>query len=177
MKLSKRVLPAVALTLAVSASTLLSGGQASAVQAVSVEKKQIKNIIFLIGDGMGTSYTSAYRYMKDDPSTKGMDKTVFDPYLVGAQMTYPDDDKQNVTDSASAATAMSAGVKTYNAAIAVDPEQKEVKTVLEQAKENGKATGLVATSEITHATPNSHLVPMISVEKIWMLLRTIIMMS
>lgn len=153
MKLSKRVLPAVALTLAVSASTLLSAGQASAVQAVSVEKKQIKNIIFLIGDGMGTSYTSAYRYMKDDPSTKGMDKTVFDPYLVGAQMTYPDDDKQNVTDSASAATAMSAGVKTYNAAIAVDPEQKEVKTVLEQAKENGKATGLVATSEITHATP------------------------
>lgn len=153
MKLSKRVLPAVALTLAVSASTLLSAGQASAVQAVSVEKKQIKNIIFLIGDGMGTSYTSAYRYMKDDPSTKGMDKTVFDPYLVGAQMTYPDDDKQNVTDSASAATAMSAGVKTYNAAIAVDPEQKEVKTVLEQAKENGKSTGLVATSEITHATP------------------------
>ncbi|WP_338594968.1 alkaline phosphatase [Paenibacillus sp. Y5S-9] len=153
LKLSKRVLPAVALTLAVSASTLLSAGQASAVQAVSVEKKQIKNIIFLIGDGMGTSYTSAYRYMKDDPSTKGMDKNVFDPYLVGAQMTYPDDDKQNVTDSASAATAMSAGVKTYNAAIAVDPEQKEVKTVLEQAKENGKSTGLVATSEITHATP------------------------
>lgn len=149
----QKVIPAVALTLAVSASTLMSAGQASAVQAVSVEKKQIKNIIFLIGDGMGTSYTSAYRYMKDDPSTKGMDKTVFDPYLVGVQMTYPDDDKQNVTDSASAATAMSAGVKTYNAAIAVDPEQKEVKTVLEQAKENGKSTGLVATSEITHATP------------------------
>ncbi|WP_390581970.1 alkaline phosphatase [Paenibacillus illinoisensis] len=113
----------------------------------------MKNIIFLIGDGMGTAYTSAYRYMKDDPSTKIMEKTVFDPYLVGAQMTYPDDDTQNVTDSASAATAMSAGVKTYNAAIAVDNDHTEVKTVLEQAKENGKSTGLVATSEITHATP------------------------
>ncbi|WP_418041786.1 alkaline phosphatase [Paenibacillus xylanilyticus] len=109
--------------------------------------------MFLIGDGMGTAYTSAYRYMKDDPSTKIMEKTVFDPYLVGAQMTYPDDDTQNVTDSASAATAMSAGVKTYNAAIAVDNDHTEVKTVLEQAKENGKSTGLVATSEITHATP------------------------
>ncbi|WP_416226540.1 alkaline phosphatase [Paenibacillus xylanilyticus] len=109
--------------------------------------------MFLIGDGMGTAYTSAYRYMKDDPSTKIMEKTVFDPYLVGAQMTYPDDNTQNVTDSASAATAMSAGVKTYNAAIAVDNDHTEVKTVLEQAKENGKSTGLVATSEITHATP------------------------
>lgn len=153
MKLSKKALPALALTLAVSASTLLSPGQASMAKAAGTEKKPIKNIIFLIGDGMGTSYTSAYRYMKDNPKTKVMEKTVFDPYLVGAQMTYPDDDKQNVTDSASAATAMSSGVKTYNAAIAVDTNQKNVKTVLEQAKQIGKSTGLVATSEITHATP------------------------
>ncbi len=60
---------------------------------------------------------------------------------------------KNITDSASAATAMSAGIKTYNAAIAVDNDKAEVKTVLEQAKEKGKSTGLVATSEITHATP------------------------
>ncbi|WP_413035164.1 alkaline phosphatase [Paenibacillus xylanilyticus] len=153
VRLTKKALPAAALSLAIAASTVLSAGQANAVQAVSVEKKQIKNIIFLIGDGMGTAYTSAYRYMKDNPSTKVMERTVFDPYLVGAQMTYPDDDSQNVTDSASAATAMSAGVKTYNAAIAVDNDHTEVKTVLEQAKENGKSTGLVATSEITHATP------------------------
>jgi alkaline phosphatase len=155
VKLSKKALPALALTLAVSASTLLSPGQATIAKAAgaSTEKKPIKNIIFLIGDGMGTSYTSAYRYMKDNPETKVMEKTVFDPYLVGAQMTYPDDDKQNVTDSASAATAMSSGVKTYNAAIAVDTNQKNVKTVLEQAKQIGKSTGLVATSEITHATP------------------------
>lgn len=155
MKLSKKALPALALTLAVSASTLLSPGQATIAKAAgaSTEKKPIKNIIFLIGDGMGTSYTSAYRYMKDNPKTKVMEKTVFDPYLVGTQMTYPDDDKQNVTDSASAATAMSSGVKTYNAAIAVDTNQKNVKTVLEQAKQIGKSTGLVATSEITHATP------------------------
>lgn len=48
---------------------------------------------------------------------------------------------------------MSAGVKTYNAAIAVDNDRSNVKTVLEAAKEQGKSTGLVATSEITHATP------------------------
>lgn len=48
---------------------------------------------------------------------------------------------------------MSAGIKTYNGAIAVDMEKQDVKTVLEQAKENGKSTGLVATSQINHATP------------------------
>jgi len=117
------------------------------------QAKQPKNIIFLIGDGMGVSYTSAYRYLKDNPKTKLSEKTYFDSYLVGQQMTYPEDPTQNVTDSASAATAMSAGIKTYNNAIAVDNDKSTVKTVLEAAKEKGKSTGLVATSEITHATP------------------------
>jgi alkaline phosphatase len=51
---------------------------------------------------------------------------------------------------------MSGGVKTYNNAIAVDNDKSDVKTVLEQAKENGMSTGIVATSEITHATPASY---------------------
>ncbi|WP_051404812.1 alkaline phosphatase [Bacillus cihuensis] len=124
-------------------------------EAKETEKNnaEIKNVIFLIGDGMGVSYTSAYRYLKDSSTSKFVDRTELDKYLVGQQMTYPEDPEQNVTDSASAATAMSAGIKTYNNAIAVDNDKTEVKTVLEAAKERGKATGLVATSEITHATP------------------------
>jgi alkaline phosphatase len=117
------------------------------------KKENIKNVIFLIGDGMGPSYLTAYRYFKDDPSTPVMEKTSFDPYLVGSQMTYPADPHENITDSAAAATAMSTGVKTYNAAIAVDPNGVAKKTVLEFAKEKGKATGLVVTCELTHATP------------------------
>src|SRR6185312_11502867 len=114
---------------------------------------KIKNVIVLIGDGMGPSYMTAHRYMKDNPKTFEMESTEFDKHLVGTQKTYPEDEHENITDSASAATAMSAGIKTYNAAIAVDNDKAEVKTVLEQAKEKGKSTGLVATSEITHATP------------------------
>ena len=119
------------------------------------DKDAPKNIIFLIGDGVGTSYTSAYRYLQDDPTARLTDDMSFDSYLVGQQMTYPEDEHQNITDSASAATAMAAGIKTYNNAIAVDNDESEVKTVLEAAKEQGKATGLVASSEITHATPAS----------------------
>lgn len=154
-RIMKKMLP-VALGLTLGTSAILSGApgaDAANANASSNAKGKVKNVIFLIGDGMGQSYTSAYRYMKDEPSTPVMEKTEFDKYLVGTQMTYPEDESQNVTDSASAATAMSAGVKTYNAAIAVDNDQTEVKTVLEQAKELGKSTGLVATSEITHATP------------------------
>ena len=151
-KISKKVIPfAVVSSLAITA--LVSGAAPSSADSKKVEDKKVKNVIFLIGDGMGQSYTSAYRYMKDDPKTSVKEKTEFDTYLIGSQMTYPEDEHQNITDSASAATAMSAGVKTYNAAIAVDNDFTEVKTVLEAAKENGKSTGLVATSEITHATP------------------------
>ena len=141
-------------------SSLALTSLASSVSTAEAKEKddnnaQVKNVIFLIGDGMGVSYTSAYRYLKDDPTTNFAEKTAFDNYLVGQQMTYPEDPAQNVTDSASAATAMSAGIKTYNNAIAVDNDKSEVKTVLEAAKEKGKSTGLVATSEITHATPAS----------------------
>ncbi len=152
---SKKVLPITLVSALAFGSLSWSGADRVSAKGNPNKEPEIKNVIFLIGDGMGVSYTSAYRYLKDKPGTKVAERTEFDKYLVGQQMTYPEDSAQNITDSASAATAMSAGVKTYNAAIAVDNDKSEVKTVLEAAKEKGKATGLVATSEITHATPAS----------------------
>ncbi|MFJ7308761.1 alkaline phosphatase [Peribacillus frigoritolerans] len=152
---SKKVLPITLVSALAFGSLSWSGADRVSAKGNPNKEPEIKNVIFLIGDGMGVSYTSAYRYLKDNPGTKVAERTEFDKYLVGQQMTYPEDSAQNITDSASAATAMSAGVKTYNAAIAVDNDKSEVKTVLEAAKEKGKATGLVASSEITHATPAS----------------------
>ncbi|KTF16824.1 alkaline phosphatase [Pseudoalteromonas sp. H105] len=113
-----------------------------------------KNIIYMIGDGMGPAYTTAYRYYKDDPATKEIEKTVFDSILTGMAHTYPDDHTV-VTDSAASATALSSGHKSYNGAIAVDTNKKPLKTMLEMAKEKGMITALVATSQINHATPAS----------------------
>lgn len=153
-KFSKKMLPiAVISSLAITAALHGANTGLATAQESQTNNAKVKNVIFLIGDGMGPAYTTAYRYMKDDPKTPTKELTEFDKYLVGAQMTYADDDKQNITDSASAATAMSSGVKTYNNAIAVDKTKIEVETVLERAKKVGKSTGLVATSEITHATP------------------------
>lgn len=117
-------------------------------------KQTPKNIIYMIGDGMGPAYTTAYRYYNDDIKTKKIEKTVFDTILTGTARTYPDDDTY-VTDSAASATALSSGIKSYNGAIAVDSNKKPVKTMLEIAKEKEMLTALVVTSQINHATPAS----------------------
>lgn len=118
--------------------------------------KNPKNIIFMVGDGMGPSYNTAYRYFADNPDTKEMETTAFDDYLVGMQRTYSADKEDNITDSAAAGTAISSGKKTYNGAIGVDENKQKVETVLERAKQQGKATGLVTTAEVTDATPAAY---------------------
>lgn len=110
------------------------------------------NIIFLVGDGMGVAYTSAYRYYQNDPATPQVEKTIFDQLLVGSASTYPDDQGQ-VTDSAAAATALATGVKTFNGAIGVNGQHQPLLTMLDRAKELGYLTGIAVTCQVNHATP------------------------
>jgi alkaline phosphatase len=126
------------------------------ISACGGEEKKAKNIIFMIGDGMGVSQTTAYRYYADDPKTPDVETTVFDELLVGTASTYPADDTV-VTDSAASATALSSGIKSYNGAIGVDVDKKPVLTLLERAKQLGMTTAIVATSQINHATPASFM--------------------
>jgi len=106
---------------------------------------QPKNIILLIGDGMGLSQITAGLYANDN-------KLHLERFRVtGLMKTHSS--SHRITDSAAGATAFSCGVKTYNGAIGMTKDRKPCKTILEQAKANGLATGLVATSSITHATP------------------------
>lgn len=116
-----------------------------------------KNIIIMVGDGMGPSYTSAYRYFKDNPDTEEVEQTVFDRLLVGMASTYPASVSGYVTDSAAAATALATGVKSYNGAISVDTQKQPVPTILEKAKALGLSTGVAVTSQINHATPAAFL--------------------
>ncbi len=111
--------------------------------------KKPKNVILLIGDGMGTSHVFA-------GITANGGQLFLDNFKhVGFSKTQSSN--QYITDSAAGGTALSSGVKTYNGAIGVDPDQKPVKTILEEAEEKGLATGLVSTSAITHATPASFI--------------------
>ncbi|WP_394173359.1 alkaline phosphatase [Thalassotalea litorea] len=116
-----------------------------------------KNVIMVIADGMGPVYPVLYRNFKDDPDTNIVEPTVFDRLRVGTSATYPHKSSGYVTDSAASATALATGVKTYNGAIGVDINKAPLLTVLEYAKIQGKRTGLVATSQIVHATPASYI--------------------
>ena len=107
--------------------------------------KKPKNIIFLIGDGMGLSQISAGMVYR------GGDLNLARFKCVGFSKTQSSDDF--ITDSAAGATAFSIGEKTYNGAIGVDSLKKPKPTILEMAETNGLSTGLVATCAITHATP------------------------
>ncbi|MCK6559911.1 alkaline phosphatase [candidate division KSB1 bacterium] len=105
-----------------------------------------KNIILFIGDGMGVAQVTAGKTAK---GTLQLEQCTSGGLLTTHSA------ESYVTDSAASATALAAGVKTYNKAIGVDLNKRPVKTMLEYAAEKGKATGLVATCAITHATPAS----------------------
>ncbi|MEM9821961.1 MAG: alkaline phosphatase [Bacteroidota bacterium] len=106
---------------------------------------QPKNIILMIGDGMGLSQITAAMY------TNGNALNLERFPIVGLIKTHSSDNL--VTDSAAGATAFACGVKTYNGAIGIDANGQAKKTILEEAEENKLATGMVATSTIVHATP------------------------
>lgn len=112
------------------------------------------NIIFMIGDGMGFEYISAYRYAISELGQDELAPTPFDDLLVGAATTYPDDDTW-VTDSAAGATALATGYKSYNGAIGLDTHKNPQQTLMERAREHGWGTGAVVTVQVNHATPAS----------------------
>ncbi|UAL43155.1 alkaline phosphatase [Shewanella inventionis] len=131
---------------------------ASNTNVPSVGPSRPKNIIIMIGDGMGPAYTTAYRYYKDNPETEEIEQTVFDRLLVGMSSTYPASVSGYVTDSAASATALATGFKSYNGAISVDIEKRPLPTLMEKAKSLGLATGIAVTSQVNHATPAAFLV-------------------
>ena len=113
------------------------------------KNKKPKNIILLIGDGMGVS--QVFSGLTANKGRLFLENCKY----IGFSKTQSADNY--ITDSAAGGTALSAGVKTLNGAIGVDAQLKSVKTILEEASEKGLATGLVSTSAITHATPASFI--------------------
>jgi len=108
-----------------------------------------KNIIFLIGDGMGV--TQVFSGLTANHGKLFLENCRH----IGFSKTQSADDY--ITDSAAGGTALSCGIKTYNGAIGVTTDTIPVKTILEEAEEKGLATGLVSSSAITHATPASFI--------------------
>jgi alkaline phosphatase len=110
-----------------------------------IENGKAKNIILMIGDGMGTSQISAAWI-----ANKGSLYLGYFPYT-GFIATHSASDM--ITDSAAGATAFATGEKTNNGMIGVNPDNKPLVSIVQIAKDKGLSTGFVATSTISHATP------------------------
>jgi alkaline phosphatase len=113
--------------------------------AQAEEERGTKNIILLIGDGMSFAHVQAGMLA----SNNSLNIQEF-KYIGFIQTSSAN---AFVTDSGAAGTALASGVKTNNGAIGVDTDGKPVRSILQISSDNGLATGLVASSAITHATP------------------------
>lgn len=133
-------------------------GNAYAQTAPKNQSVQIKNVIFLIPDGMSMGGVTLTRWFQ------GGKPLAMDELACGLVRTYNADTP--IADSAPAGTAYATGYKTNSPYIAVLPSNagmwgvppattpfRPVATILEAARLAGKSTGLVTTCEIPHATP------------------------
>lgn len=106
-----------------------------------------RNLILMIGDGMGINQVRAARLQANGPETPLTLETLPHRALVTTCSL------SGYTDSAAAATALATGYKAFVKDISTSPAGEEYETILELAHRLGKSTGLVTTTDITDATP------------------------
>jgi alkaline phosphatase len=123
--------------------TLICSSQTGDTLHQSPEKA--RNIILMIGDGMGISHLHAAMVV----NRAKLNVEQFND--IGFTKTHSA--SSFVTDSGAAGTAIATGHKTYNSGIGVDHDTIPRTSILEYASEHGKSTGMVVTCAITHATP------------------------
>lgn len=136
---------------------------------ISITKEQVqkivnsefttpKNVIVIIGDGMGPNDITLAEQTLD---------SVYDFGLVLNQIKHhglstTHSANEDITDSAAAATALSTGVKTNNGIIGKDPSENDLKTMAETAREAGKKVGIVTDDKLSGATPSAFTVHSVS---------------
>lgn len=113
-------------------------------EKVPTTNKKIKNIIFMIGDGMGENHIIAGEIYKGQELNI---QTIQNKSYLTTSST------EEITDSAAAATALATGYKTNNGVLGKDQYGDNVENLIEYANKKGMKTGIVCTQILNHATP------------------------
>lgn len=124
------------------------------VYAQQADLQKPKNIILMIGDGMGLAQIHAARLSKNEPLH------MEELQDMGLMTTNSYDN--GVTDSGAGGTAIATGFKTRNGMIGLTHDSIAVPSMLEIFAAKGKATGVVVSCAVTHATPASFVAKNIS---------------
>ena len=120
---------------------------------VLAETPQVKNVIVLIGDGMGIGHITAARVQAESPDVA---LNIDSFQTIGLAKTHSA--SSLVTDSAAAGTALATGMRTDNGRIATDPDNRALMSLMLVARDRGMGTGVAVTSKLTDATPATYLV-------------------
>ncbi|MDK1287959.1 alkaline phosphatase [Pseudoalteromonas umbrosa] len=124
---------------------------------VAAEPSQIKNIVLLIGDGMGPQQVGLLEeYATRAPQSiyRGNNSAISklaNLGVTGLSLHGPAD--KLVVDSACSATQLATGVASGSEMIGLNRAGQKIPTILQKAKAMGKSTGLVSDTRLTHATP------------------------
>ena len=120
--------------------------------------KKVKNVIMVIGDGMGPQQLGLLlAYAKQAPHsviknrTTAFDRMMQEEAVMGLSMTHAAN--VLVTDSAASGTQLASGTAAGSEMIGGDKKGNPTVTILEQAEKMGKSTGLISDTMITDATP------------------------
>lgn len=109
--------------------------------------KAPKNVILLIGDGMGMSHVATAMY------ANGGELTITNLKACGWVRTQSATDF--TTDSAASGTAYACGQKTHNSAIGVDVDDSPIANLPEKLDKKGIVSGVVTTDNLDGATPSA----------------------
>lgn len=118
------------------------------VVASNPRTEEVRNLIFMIGDGMGLASVSLLQV------ENGYAPTAFDRAQQVALIVTRSANNR-VTDSAAAGTALASGTKTDNGTLGQDPEGNPLVSSMTRAKAKGYSTGIVVTCYLQHATPGA----------------------
>jgi alkaline phosphatase len=114
------------------------------------DSREVKHVIIMVADGMGLADVTAARIRKNGIDGPPLRFETLDE--IGYQRTWSE--KNTVPDSAAAASAWACGEKYVNDEICLHADGRPNNvSLLELAKEDGWATGLVTTQTVTNATP------------------------
>lgn len=114
------------------------------------QKRKPKNVILLVGDGMGIGQMEIARLFEH-----GVNGRLFLETLPYTAIVHTSSSNNRVTDSAAGGTALAIGRKTNNGMIGITPEGKNVDSILDKFKKDGKKTAIITTNSVTDATPAS----------------------
>ncbi|UCG00333.1 MAG: alkaline phosphatase [Candidatus Heimdallarchaeota archaeon] len=108
------------------------------------------SVILMIGDGMGFEHVKLAQWVE-----KGVNGTLSMQELPIQGEVQTRNIENTITDSAASGTAMATGYKTYNGILSFTLTNVELPSILELSQQLNKSTGVVTTTEVTHATPAS----------------------